>query len=218
MAPVQRFLPHGWLKQRGSTTIEHGYTLVEMLIAATIALVVLGLVMVSLPLMVNITDNNLALHNANEKVYLAVDQLERQVEAANVIFNPATEGENAGPTISSGFSLRLYSSSTGTDRCDQWRVTATMQLEDRFWTPGIPSTLTSWVTVATGIENSSSTPPFALAATSAYGDRMLNVHLVLRASQTTASTTTNYQTSFTATDAQFYSPAEDDSFCTVPSA
>lgn len=192
---------------------ESGLTLIELMIAISLGVLVLVLVLGSLTLALRTGDNGLAAGKANDKLSLAMTEIKKQVVSAYVLFNPATEGSKAGSAIPAGFSLRLLSPSTGQPRCDQWRLAGTV-LEDRSWIDGNATSATPWATVATGVVNPADQPPFALAATTEYGGRLLNVNLVVSASTTLGSnTTTQVQASFTAANAEFFPPSHTQ-FCT----
>lgn len=192
---------------------EDGVTLIELLIAISLGFLVLLMVMGSLTLIVKTGDNGLAAGRANDQASLALADIKRQVVSAYVLFNPATEGGNAGAATPAGFSLRLLTPVGGQTSCDQWRLVGT-QLEQRSWPEGDAASVTPWATVATGLENSGSQPPFALDPAPIYGGRLLDVDLVLKASTSLgASNTTEVKASFTASNAEFF-PSSHTQFCT----
>lgn len=197
-------------------TPDDGFTLIELLVAAAIGLVILSVVMASLPVFVETGQNGVALGQADNRANTAVSEIEQQVIAGQVIFDPTTEGTHAGAHFQTspgpGYSLRVLSSATTPTACYQWRV-ITHDLQVRSWPNDTPTRVTSWVTLATGIENAGSTQkPFSLATTKAYGNRLLDVDLVLKSSHTT-SATTRVRTSIAANDAEFFTKT-DVQFCT----
>jgi prepilin-type N-terminal cleavage/methylation domain-containing protein len=219
-------------RRRGTQSLgDDGYTLIEILVAMTIAVIVIGLILVSVPLIVQLSSNTVAAGQANDRAYVVLGELQRQVVAADVIFDPATESTNAGTmygaSTMAGYSLRIYTTASGAPKCVQWRLVPpapghTGELQTRSW-KGLDNTLTGWTTLVTGIENdptTATTVPFVLNSNSTYGHRLLDINLVFDAGSSSTSTRrTQYQTSFAATDAQFFAPSTADSFCTpVPAS
>jgi len=199
------------LRARIESFLDDGFTLVEMMIAMLIATIVIGLVTLSLPLSLKLGDNTAAMAHANDKADIALATIGHQVVSANIIFNPATEGTKAGTRISPGFSLRLLTDSKGQTVCVQWRLTAG-SLEVRSW-PNGASNATEWSTIATKVDNTTTKPPFVLASTSHYGNRLLEVDLYLQSNITKPPASTRVRSSFAASDAEFFSP-NDTQFCT----
>lgn len=200
----------GWRRSLpgGGQPGDDGFTLIELIIAMAIGMVVLGLTLISLTVSIRTGYSGVAMGQANDKANLAFTELRRQVSAADIVFNPATEGTNAGATIPTGFSLRILTDQSGTTTCVQWRLidtAATGTLQVRSWPDGEPTQVTAWVPVVAGIVNPATTPPFALATTTAYGNRLLDVDLVVKAANTRASpVTTQIRSSFAAFNAQFF--------------
>lgn len=210
--------------RRTAPAAEQGFTLLELLIAMGIGVVVITLVMMSLGLYVQTGDNGVAMGQADSNADLVLAQIQREIVGTNVIFNPATEGTNAGTGIPPGFSLRVLTAAAGQTTCVQWRVLGSGagplagDLQTRSWPNGEPSKVTQWSTIATGVDNAATQPPFVLDTTSGYGHRLLDVDLVIRAAHTPRSdAVTQVRASFSALDAEFFSPT-DRQFCTpVPS-
>lgn len=210
--------PSGPRHLPGGTGHAPGFTLLELLIALTIGVVVLGLVMTSLAVFLRTGYNGVALAQSNDKANVVFTEIGQQVVGADIVFNPTTEGTNAGTGIAKGFSLRVLSTASGRTTCVQWRVVeptppaATEDLEVRSWPNGEPTRASSWSTLVTGLVNAT-TKPFALPGTTAYGGRLLEVDLVFRAAGTSSSATTEFQSSFDAANAEFFSGTHSQ-FCT----
>ncbi|MDA8356174.1 MAG: type II secretion system protein [Actinomycetota bacterium] len=195
---------------------EDGFSLVEILVAMGVAAIVLSLVTASLAVTLKESNGTLAVNQENQLANSVLAQLQQQVTAANVVFNPATEGTNAGAGIPAGFSLRLLIVGRSGTTCEQWRV-LTSHLELRSWPEGQPGQASVWRTVASQVTNPATQPPFALASTSSYDNRVLDVDLDIRTGGSPVPALA-VRTSFAATDAQFFSPT-DTQFCTpVPPA
>ncbi|MHB8219322.1 MAG: PulJ/GspJ family protein [Acidimicrobiales bacterium] len=191
---------------------EEGFSLVEILVAMGVAMTVLALVAMSLAVDLKTSNNSVAVNRENQLANIALLQIQHQTSAADLIFNPATEGAKAGTGIPAGFSLRILTvtSSGRTMTCEQWRVVTT-RLELRSWPYGTDSA-SQWRTVITGVTNPSGLPPFVLASTTSYDNRVLDVVLEVRSGGPSVPST-RVATSFSATNAQFFSPT-DTQFCT----
>jgi len=201
---------------RTASVSDSGFTLVEMMVAMVIAVIVMGLVVFSLPIFLKLGDNTSAMSRAGGEADVALATIGRQVADANVVFNPSTEGTKAGTDIPPGFSVRLLTDSKGVTTCDQWRLTSG-SLEVRSWVNG-SATATKWSTIATKVDNTNTQPPFVLATTSHYGGRLLEVDLHLQSNTTKPIASTEIESSFAASDAEFFAPS-DNQFCApVPAA
>lgn len=202
----QRCCKYG--RQRG----EEGMTLMEILVAMPIALLALGLVLTLIIVTTNVEGDGVALGRANANVDDALNSIKRDVANANVIFNPATEGVRAGSTIKPGFSLRMLTVVGGRTMCVQWRVKGGA-LQDRSWPVGATTMTVPWVTRFAGVFNQQTSPPFYMTGTSPYGNRIVNVRIAMTASTATLASTSEIQSSFSASDAQFFH-ASTTQFCT----
>ncbi|MBV8984800.1 MAG: type II secretion system protein [Acidimicrobiia bacterium] len=174
-----------------------GFTLVETLIASALLGVVLTMCyafLASMQMEVGRVDSR---QQSNDQATLAAHELDREVRSGNVLYDPTQEGSNAGTSpdgsaIPPGFSVRIYTQANGIQRCVQWRVVDTGVLQKRSWADqweNDPSTLVSgWRTVATGIVNPTSQPPFSLDSSA--GDatksvsRLVDVDFVANANST----------------------------------
>jgi hypothetical protein len=151
---------------------------------------------------------------ANEQASLALNQLRQEIISADILFNPATEGSNAGTnadgsSIPAGFSLRIYTELNGIPECVQWRLLDTGALEtrsysDEWQTDGAEG---HWSTLETGVTNPTSDPPFSIDAGANFGgssgSRLVDVTLDF--DQTTKPVTMiQDQASIAARDAEYY--------------
>ena len=209
---------------------EEGFSVLEMLIAMMIGMVLLGLVMVSLSTFLQTGYDGVATGQANDNAALTMTVIRRQVVNADVLYNPANEGSNAGPTIPSGFSLRMLTAGARTTAppetvlgtitvptCVQWRLLKTGNLQDRSWPTGHPTTVRSWHTVMTGLVNRRpTTPPFKLDMTGAYQHRVLKLTLMLPETVKSTGTSLTLRSSVTALDAQFFAPTASEYCSPVP--
>jgi hypothetical protein len=152
---------------------------------------------------------------------LAMRDLSQEGISANIVFDPASEGSNAGTNpdgtaIPAGFSLRMYTQNNGLYTCVQWRLLDTGALQVRQWRDG-NSPGTNWSTLLNGVVNyappaplAALTKPFVLDANSSYyggsssGGRLLDVDLLL--DQHHAETPIEVHTSIAGRDAWYYPP------------
>ncbi len=215
---------------RGVGRTDEGFSVLELLVAMVIGLVLLGLVMVSLSTFLQTGYDGIASGQANDNAALTMTVIRRQTVNADVLYNPADEGTNAGATIPSGFSVRMLTAGARTTApattpsgsitvptCVQWRLLTTGNLEDRSWPTGRPTTVRPWRTVMSGLVNPASTPPFALDMTGAYQHRVLKLTFVLPETARRGGTTLTLHSSVTALDAQFFAPTASEYCSPVPS-
>jgi hypothetical protein len=143
---------------------------------------------------------------------LAMTQLRQETVSANILFNPATEGTNAGTSpdgsaVPAGFSLRIYTQTNGVFTCVQWRVLDTGALQLRSWSDLWQSNgvVRNWTTLMTGISNPVSTPPFALDPGANFGgsvsSRLLDVDLMVNSNKQSS---VEVRASIAGRDAEYY--------------
>ena len=216
--------------RRGVRRDQEGFSILELLVAMVIGMVLLGLVMVSLSTFLQTGYDGVASGQANDNAALTMTVIRRQIVNADVLYNPAGEGTNAGATVPSGFSLRMLtagarttapaatpSGSVTVPTCVQWRLLKTGDLEDRSWPTGHPTTVRPWRTVMSGLVNPTSTPPFTLDMTGAYQHRVLKLTFVLPETVRRGGASLSMRSSVTALDAQFFAPTASEYCSPVPS-
>jgi len=175
MTPISR-IRGAWDRHRGD---DSGFTLVEMLVTMVITLVVLALVPPILETAYKSTSDSQSISAGSGEARLAVQNLAAQVGSAIQICLPTTL-TTTGPTVTSGFAVRVESLAFGRTQWDQWYLnTSTNQLEEQqfstTWTSSNP--VPPWVPVAQPVVNSSSNPPFSLPSTSTGSPENLAVTL-----------------------------------------
>jgi|GEM_PF-306395 len=184
-----------------------GLTMVELLVSMIVfsIAVVLAFSAVILVMQESIKAQQSA--DAQSELRLALQQIDRQVRSGNVLFSPADETVPSDCTPVGSFSgtcMRIYTQSNGAQKCVQWQLVpdpapelpGTWLLQTRSWAPG-DTTASDWSTVARDLNyvpgddplvyepaEGDTPPPFTLsraldtgADVTAYGDRMLVVHL-----------------------------------------
>jgi prepilin-type N-terminal cleavage/methylation domain-containing protein len=165
----------GWLSRaRRKASDEHGYTLLEMIIATAVlglAVTVLGSVLISVQTSVGQeTDRSIN----NDQAKLAVEQLDREIRSGNILYDPLLEDPN-------GHRLRVYTQSNGIPfRCVEWRITQG-QLIRRERTPGFGLPWPNqWRVVAQDVINvDRSVKAFHLDPDPSKGSRVLDVTIVV---------------------------------------
>lgn len=163
---------------------EGGFSLAEtMVVVAILSLVpvVFGNTLITLQRGVNTASGGT---QRNDAVRLAVAEIDRQIRSGNVFYNPSAENDAANGIVAN-YSLRVYTQAnaptmTPGNRCVQWRINTSKQLQTRWWQPGsYASTKTDWRIVADDIVNRvNNTPAFTLDPTVGYGSRLIKIALV----------------------------------------
>jgi len=150
---------------------DSGVSLVEVLVTMTIfSLIMAGIYTV----LITVQRQSKDISGREETVgnaRLATEQMDRQIRSGNVLYDPAKE------TLP--LSMRVYTQANGDERCIQWQVLGT-QLRMRAWSPTwqTDGNVSSWGIAARGLQNTSTTPPFALeGGSTAYGSRLVNIDL-----------------------------------------
>lgn len=164
--PVRRHLSTA--ARRGD---DSGLTLVELLVAAVVTLLVLSTVPVLFETVSTSTASSSNISGSAAEARLALESLGAQVSSAAEICLPV-QFTKAGFTVRIG---QIVSTSgaggalTTYGRWDQWRIDASGDLQEETSAQvaeqsyGFPTTgldWNGWFTVATGIANASSEPPF----------------------------------------------------------
>ena len=199
--------------------IEHGeggFTLIEVVLAMAMLVVVLTLSMQAVSTVLGLSTLATSTGYANEQAALAMTELRQEIISADILFNPATEGSDAGTnpdgsSIPAGFSMRIYTELNGIPECVQWRLLDTGALQsrsysDQWQTDGVVGL---WSTLEAGVTNPASNPPFSIDTGANFGgssgSRLVDVTLDF--DQTTKPVTMiQDQTSVAARDAE-YTPA-----------
>jgi prepilin-type N-terminal cleavage/methylation domain-containing protein len=164
---------------------EQGMTLVELMVTVALLSVVIAIVLSVLVSVQSTVARQERRSRANERVRLAVQQLDREVRSGNVFRDPAAEPDDpAHGRVAGGMGLRIYTQANadtrGGSRCMQWRITGG-KLQSREWTVSwrTDGQVSGWRVVADGIVNSSGTPAFDLDSSSNFGGRILNLTFVV---------------------------------------
>ena len=154
---------------------QRGLTLVEL----TMTIFLLGIVMsicvqvfITIGRSVQTTDQT---SQNTDQARLAVQQIDRQIRSGNVLYDPAAE-------TPAGLALRVYTQSNGDQRCVQWRIT-NGTLQTRSWSESwtVDGDVSGWRNVAQGLVNTTSAPAFALDSGSGFGDRLINIRVLVNA-------------------------------------
>jgi type II secretory pathway pseudopilin PulG len=135
-------------------------TLVELsMVVALLGVVVASILGVLYSAQTNL-NREISRSNSNDQIRLAAQELDREIRSGNVLYDPSTENYPTGD-VYPGMSLRVYTQTNyptrGDERCVQWRITSTGDLQQRSWDPNwqsSPSTLVyPWRIVASNLTN-----------------------------------------------------------------
>jgi len=160
------------------------------MVASAVMIVVVTMGFVATQSVMSVSTGALAKAQATSVSALALSQIREETTSANILYDPAAEGANAGTNpdgsaIPAGFSLRIYTQANGIFTCMQWRVLDTGVLQTRSWSNEWQTNgdVENWTSLLTGVVNPVSTPPFVLDSGANYGgsasSRLLDVDLVL---------------------------------------
>jgi prepilin-type N-terminal cleavage/methylation domain-containing protein len=151
---------------------ESGLSLVEMVVAMAIVAVALGLVVPIFEITNSSASSLQSRANEDAQLRLALVQLESEISSAQVLYatSPPAGSPNYSTTntgVGAGFALLVLSDLHGNQSCIQWRL-ASGNLQERSWQPSTPPTSLAWETVASGLTNSASLPPFQVSSSAPY--------------------------------------------------
>jgi prepilin-type N-terminal cleavage/methylation domain-containing protein len=151
---------------------EGGFTLIEMMIVMFLLTVVFSLCALSLVTIQRQVNTDYARGQAVDQVRLAIQQMDRQIRSGNLFYSPTSNGTQ----------LVIFTQANGNQRCVEWQVSSGA-IQTRSWTQTWQTdgsaSVVPWSTIATGVSNSSSKPPFVLDTTHlSYGGRVLVIDLV----------------------------------------
>jgi type II secretory pathway pseudopilin PulG len=191
-----------------------GFTVLEVVFAMAMLLVVSLAGFTAVGSVLRVGSQALNSRQAGAVAAVTMTNLRQEAVSANILFNPASEGANAGTnpggtSIPAGFSLRIYTQTNGIFTCVQWRLLDTGALQLRSWSDLWQSNgvVRGWTTLLTGIANPTSEPPFVLDSGANYGGtvsgRLLDVDLVVRGGGGSANRV-EVRASIAGRDAEYY--------------
>lgn len=185
----------------GRDDADRGSTMIELLVSMGIFAMAVALAFGAVVQVMQMSREAQQSSDAQSELRIALAQIDRQVRSGNVLFSPAEEPTIPGVTgceaigLFSGTCMRIYTQSNGDQKCVQWQIRedpdalGTYELRTRSWDPdwatGI-GVVGSWGVVARNLhyEAGVTEAPFTLSRAletgsdvTAYGDRMLVVHL-----------------------------------------
>lgn len=159
---------------------EDGLTLAEVLVSMMLMGIVISVFMTVLASVQRlVVDTDYRAQNT-DNARLAIEQLEREIRSGNVLYDPDVESNP-------GYVLRIYTQSNADTRtpapgyvCSLWEITEDNVLLNRRWPPTKPEEATTWRVIAEGIVNEDDlVPAFDLDHDSIYGDRVINLVLLI---------------------------------------
>ena len=161
---------------------EDGMSLVELLVAMMILGIVAAVFATTLSSVQRVVSQTDSRTQNNTQARLAIEELDREIRSGNVLYDP-------GSGADAFYRFKIYTQSNAPTRdpapgyvCRLWRITATYDLQTRFWPPAQPEDATEWRTVATGVVNralSPAVPAFALDPDPNKGGRTVNIVLMM---------------------------------------
>jgi len=201
------------MREERRARAEHGVVVLELVVASVVLVVVSMMGFIATQATLRVSSSGLAKAQATTVSAVALSQLREETSSANILYDPANEGSNAGrspdgTSIPAGFSLRIYTQANGIFTCMQWRVLDTGALQTRSWSDQWQTNgeVGNWVSLLTGITNPTGTPPFVLDQGANYGgsasSRLLDVDLLLGAKN--LAQPVEVQSSIAGRDAEYY--------------
>lgn len=193
---------------------EGGFTLVEMSLTMALLCLVMTLAFGVTDVFLKIDASFVNQGQATERAAAVLAEMRSEIASANIVYDPANEGTNAGyeadgkTVVPAGFSLRIYTQLNGELVCQQWRV-VNDELEERSWSDlwtdnGI---VLPWSVLLTDVDNPSGTKPFVLDYGAGYGGQnsshLIDLTLDVSGDGSEESATT-FETSIAARDAEYY--------------
>lgn len=204
---------------RRTANSEGGFTAIEMVIASSLMMVLTLVGFYTMSSTTTASTEGNARAQATTESAGTLSQIHEEATSANILYNPATEGTNAGTNIPAGFSLRIYTQANGILTCMQWRL-LDGALQVRSWSDqwGTNGVVRNWSTLLTGITNPTSKPPFVLDQGANFGgsgsSRLLDLDFLFGGPS--VSTPVELQSSIAGLDAEYY-PQNTGDCSTVPS-
>jgi type II secretory pathway pseudopilin PulG len=161
---------------RSSVQDEQGITLVELVVTMAVMGIIIGIFLSILASVQLSMGREQGRSQTMDQGRLALETLDRDIRSGQILCSV--------PASPANFGLSVYTQSNNTPRWIQYRV-ASQTLQRRL---RLTSSWSAWRTVATGIVNPSTTPPFVIDTSALIGSRIVNVTLLVN-------TATNDQTS-----------------------
>lgn len=191
---------------RPSQDSDDGFTLVEL----ALTMVVTAMLLVLIPSVIKAASDASAYSQGTSigtaQAATAVQEIQARIQSASQICLP-TQMTTVGPTVTSGFGVRVLSSAFGKSLWDQWIVnTSTGVLQEQKW----PTTWTAgnavpaWITLAKRMTNST-TVPFALPTVVTGSPQTLSIDLQSQQSYGNRSQPVEFKTTIAAFDTPYSS-------------
>lgn len=152
---------------------DQGSTLIELVVVMSMFGLLMSLVYGVLGQVEKQTSSTQRRADSVDQARMGLAQIDRHVRSGNVLYDPSAE-----PLP---LSMRVYTQANGEQRCVQWQVHEGT-LRYRSWeSNGVSySNLSVWTVIARGIVNDSANHPFALDPAARYGQRLINVRLLVQ--------------------------------------
>jgi hypothetical protein len=139
--------------------------------------IVIGLTVGLLVMIGRQYQDNVARSDSVESARIGLMQIDRFVRSGNLFYDPASSG---------GMNVLVYTQANGDRQCVEWRVLGDGQLRNRSWSPTweTDGEVSDWGTIARNLVNNApgytAAPAFALTATGADSQSVLQVRLLVK--------------------------------------
>jgi prepilin-type N-terminal cleavage/methylation domain-containing protein len=169
MTAVIRLLAHRRNSRRpGASPLDtsrenqDGFTLIELIVAMSIFAILLGVMMSVVIAMNKDLNKTTSVVDASSQGLRATQAIDKQLRYADFVNLQATGASGDRYVSFEGLT------NAGVSECYQWRIHTGGLLQQRSWvssaanTTAVTATSPSWLTVATGVVNPTSSPPFTM--------------------------------------------------------
>ncbi len=183
-----------------------GFTLIELMMAMTVTLILLLMVPVAIKAVTDTSAYSQGTSAGSAQVRTAIEDLQSRVESASQICLP-TQMTTAGPTVTSGFAVRVLSGAFGTTQWDQWMLnTTTHVLSEQTWPTNwvVGNAVPQWIPIASSIVNSA-TVPFSLPVVTTGSPQELTFNLQATETYSNTSQSVSLKGSISAFDTPYSS-------------
>ena len=185
---------------------EDGFSLIELIVAMGIALLLLTIVPIVIQSVSDANSYSQGVTAGSTGLANAVQELEPRVQSASQICLP-TQLTTAGPSVTSGYGMRVLSEAFGQTTWDQWWLnTSTHVLSVQQWPSNwvAGNSVPQWLPIAQSVVNSS-TPPFSLPTVPTGSPQTLSLDLQAHGGYGNRLQTVEFKSSIAAFDTPYSS-------------
>ena len=179
---------------RARLSDQAGMTLPELMVSMVVAALILGAFLTIMTAAQKDIIHQTNRSNTNDQARVAMEQIDRELRSATVLYDPSGEPAPSVPYYGLRFETQANAPTRGGRTCVQYRI-SNDQLLKRTWPSGNSAAATGWWVVADGVLNyDQGVQAFTLDSTSAegagsvLGSRVANIVLVLNTKTTDSAT------------------------------